>query len=401
MAIKWILQALFIILISSSSYAVDLTNISFIDYVRYVANTSQVNIVIDEEVDTKFSVILPDDLSSKDSFSIFRSVLNKNKLYLVKYGSVYYVKKLDDNKRFYSIKLKYLLPDVVIPIIKEYYPSLVVSKSKRTLIYLAAQNVDNDVRTLVELLDRETKSKKIKIQMISFNDKDLSEYGLNLAASHSDKSGSISYQTLISDLTVSQKLLLSFTNMQLDFFLSDLKTKSLIDFKFAPIISLFDNKPTSFDMTTNIGYLSQSQSVNGSNDVQQNSYAYKDVGSVIKIDQVSVTDDKVYFHIDMKYETILDKSATPTTSKKAIDNYIDLKNGQTLMIAGLKDSEDRVQHREIPLLSSIPLLGSLFKWDSKTKQQNTFAIFISNIDTNTTYDLNATSEQKGAPLAGK
>jgi len=376
-----------ILLLLNSLFASDFVDLSFTDYVRFVSNTSKMNIVVDESLDTKFDVILPYDYKDQDTQNVFQAVLKKNKFELHKYGTIYYIRKMDDLPHFHSIKTAYVLPDVVLTVAKQYFPTIVFSKSKKSIIYYSTESQSDDIFKLVNMLDQLTKSKKIKIQMISFNDSDLEQYGLQLETKFSQNNGNnLSYVNLIKDLTVSQNLLLTLGSAQLNFYIDDLKSKSLIDSKFSPILSLFDNKETKLNITTNIPYLSQSQSVNGSNSINANNYTYKDVGTTINVDNVSINDDSIYFHIAMQYELILDQTITPTTSKRSIDNFINLKNGQTLMIAGIKDDQNRFTHSEIPILAQIPYIGNLFKWVSKSRNGTTFAIFISNVENNTTLE---------------
>lgn len=382
--VKWIL--LLLLYSKISLFAVDLVGNSFIDYIRFVSNTSNVNIIIDEDINTNFSLILPADYKSKDSFKILKFVLEKHDLYLVKYDSIYYIKKISKEKKYNSVKLKFLLPDNIIPIINKYHSDIVVSKSKKTIIFKADYKESKEIKELIDLLDKPTKTKKIKITLISFQDDDIEEFGLNFDSKVSNDKNNFEYKTLINNLSTSQVLSVNIPNFALDIYLSDLKTHSIVDFKFSPILSLFDNEKTDFHIVNNIPYLSEDRAINGTNNIESNSFQYKDVGSKIEIDKVSVTDESVYFHISMQYEIILDSSLTPTTAKRSIDNYIKLKNGETIMIAGLKGTEVRKLKREIPLLASIPYLGEVFKWNYDSTKQETFAILISNIDDDYIYD---------------
>lgn len=387
-------------------FAFDMSGTTFVDYVRFVSNTSKINIIIDEEIDTKFSLILPDNFNTKDSFKIFKQVLYKNDMYIVKYNSVYYIKKIDEDKHYHSVKLKYLLPDKIIHIIEKYHKNIIISKSKKTIIFQANNKESIEIKNLISLLDKATKTKKIKIELISFEDNNLEEFGLDMDIESSSDSGSVSYNTFVKGLQSSSSFSLSLDNFSLGLYLSDLKSRSLIDFKFSPTVSLFDNEITNFNLTKNIPYLSEDRSIDGTNDIESNSFTYKDVGSTININKVAITDDYVYFHIKMQYEIILDNSLTPVTAKRSIDNYVKLKNGQSIMITGLKGIEERIIKKEIPLLSSIWLIGDLFKWESNQVNKETFAIFLSNIeeDINLENYIDASDDAsvKGVPtLVGK
>jgi len=375
--VKWtLLIALFL---NFNLYAVDLSDSTFVDFVKFVSNTTGKNFIIDENIDNKISIILPSDFNPNNSFKILKNILKKNDMFLVKVGDTYYIKKVSDEQHFYSKKLKFLLPDKIISIISKYYPSLHISKSKKTLIFKSTYKDSKDIFSLINMLDKPTKSKKIKVSLISYKDDDLAQFGMNMDIKLSRDTNSFEYKTLITDLIGSSSLLLSFKNTVLDFYLSDLKTHNLIDFKFTPTLSLYDDKITSFDITKKIPYLEGTRSIDGSNDIENNIYTYKDVGSIIRIDEVAVTDEYVYFHIKMQYEVILDNSLTPVTSKRSIDNYIKLKDNESILIAGIKSSDKTIAHKEIPLLSSIPLVGGAFKWDSETNKKESFAIIITSV----------------------
>jgi len=379
---------------------VDMAGTSFIDYIRFVSNSSNINIVVDEKIDNKFSLILPNDYRSQDNFKILKSILYKNDMYITRYGTVYYINKNDVQEKYYSKKLVFILPDKIIKIIKEHNPDIVISKSKKTLIFKSTHKVANKIYSLIELLDKPIKEKKVKITLVSYDENNLKEFGINMNISLFNPETFLSYTTFINNLSLSQTLSYHSTNMNLDFYLSDLKSNSIIDFKFSPIISLFDNEKTSFNITKNIPYLSSSRSVDGSNAIEDSSFTYKDVGSKILIDKVSIIDEAVYFHIQLQYEVIIDSSSTPITSKKSIDNYIKLKNGESIMIAGIKGSDVQTLKKEIPMLSSIPYLGELFKWESNSRKDETFAIFIQNVDIDATYknlDVEAIVSSKRGP----
>jgi hypothetical protein len=72
---------------------------------------------------------------------------------------------------------------------------------------------------------------------------------------------------------------------------------------------------------------------------------------------------------------------------------IKLHNNQSIVIAGFNNEEISRIHKEIPLLSSLPYVGKVFKWDSNSKNKETFAIIVSNIDA-----ANDFAKKGGTPL---
>jgi len=386
-----IIRLTLIALLVVNSYAIDMVNNSFIDFVRFVSNSTDKNFIIDEDIDTHISIVLPHHFDTKDSFKVLKNILQKNDMYLVKIGSTYYIKR-SDIKRFFSVKLVFLLPDKIIPIIKKYYPNIQLSKSKKTIIYQATYKQSLQIKNLISLLDKPTKSKKVRISLISYKDIDIYKYGLNFNLKSTSTNYDLQYKTFLNNLIGSSSFVFKISTFDLSTFISDLKTNNLINTKFSPTLSLFDNEVTKFSITQKIPYLNGNTSINGANDVKNETYSYNDVGSTILLDKVSITDEDIYFHISMKYEVILDKTLTPTTSMRYIDNYIKLHNNQSIIIAGFTSEEISKLHNEIPLLASIPYLGDIFKWDSDNNKKETFAIIISNIDT-----ANEFAQKGGSP----
>jgi type II secretory pathway component GspD/PulD (secretin) len=309
-------------------FAIDLVDNSFIDFVRFVSNSTGKNFIVDEDIDTRISVILPHDFNNLDSYKVLKSVVSKKNMFIVKIGSTYYIKKIKKKKppikQFFSKKLLFLLPKNIIPIIKKYYPNVKITKSKKTVIYMCTKQEEKSISKLITMLDKPNKSKKVKITLISYNDSDLYEYGLSLDASVKNGLNSIQYKTFLQNLVSSSSLVLNLQNIDISAFITDLKTKELIDSKFSPTLTLSDGKSTEFSITQKIPFLNGSTSINGSNDVKEDTYSYNDVGSSVYLDNVTITDDELYFHIKMQYEIILEKSLTPTTSKRSIDNYLKL-----------------------------------------------------------------------------
>jgi type IV pilus assembly protein PilQ len=66
----------------------------------------------------------------------------------------------------------------------------------------------------------------------------------------------------------------------------------------------------------------------------------------------------------------------PTINKRELSTTLAVKEGETVVLGGLvqeSDSEDRTQ---VPLLGSIPLLGSLFSSSTKEKRKSQLMIYV-------------------------
>lgn len=68
--------------------------------------------------------------------------------------------------------------------------------------------------------------------------------------------------------------------------------------------------------------------------------------------------------------------ALPRTRSSTIVTTMMLETGQTAVIGGLSSDSDTETHSEVPGLSKIPLLGELFKHESKQRERRTLLVFI-------------------------
>jgi len=66
----------------------------------------------------------------------------------------------------------------------------------------------------------------------------------------------------------------------------------------------------------------------------------------------------------------------PTIDTRVLESMVRLRNGQTIVLGGQRQSENVVNSRGIPLLSSIPILGWLFSSKTIAKNETQMMIFL-------------------------
>lgn len=358
--------------------ASDLVDQSFIDFVRFVSNTSKQNIILDESVDKRFSIVLPNDYQSRDSLELFYSVLDKNDLEPIILGSTMYIKKRSDNQKFYSIDLFFELPDSISKAIIANYPDIKVSTIQKTVAFKTDSKKYGEIRSLVDVLDRPRPQRKLKIIMISYNDSILKEYGAKLNAQFSGSSN-IGLTSIINSLVLGNTLTFSNASNNLSLSFSALNSAGVAKIYVDNIVSLSDGKDSTVRATKTIPYLSQENNVNGNQNVSTNSYQYKDVGTEILLSNVTVTEDTLYFQSTFRYEQLINDSITPTTSKREVINYLRIPSGSSMLISGIRSNDDSTNKSKIPILGDIPYFGSIFRYETTNHKEETFAIYLENV----------------------
>jgi Flp pilus assembly secretin CpaC len=70
------------------------------------------------------------------------------------------------------------------------------------------------------------------------------------------------------------------------------------------------------------------------------------------------------------------KSTFPLLSVRETDTTVKLRDGQTIIIAGLIQERIEESYTGVPALQSLPLMGSLFRYKTRTKKNSELVIMI-------------------------
>src|SRR6185312_1021105 len=108
----------------------------------------------------------------------------------------------------------------------------------------------------------------------------------------------------------------------------------------------------------------------------------EEVGTILKITPQINEGDSVILKIEMESSSVVPKNAGPqgavdlTTNKRTVSTNVLIEDGGIIVIGGLISNEYDRNNTGVPFLSSIPLLGQLFKDRQGTLQKKDLMIFI-------------------------
>jgi general secretion pathway protein D len=112
------------------------------------------------------------------------------------------------------------------------------------------------------------------------------------------------------------------------------------------------------------------------------SFEYRDVGKILKITPHVSEGRNVRLKLSLEV-TALDRVATvattasrPVTQKRTIDTTVLVQDNHTIVIGGLIDDSRNNNETKVPGLGDIPLLGWLFKTQSKGEEKTNLYIFL-------------------------
>ena len=152
-----------------------------------------------------------------------------------------------------------------------------------------------------------------------------------------------------------------------------------------PQLMTLDNEEASVVVAENIPFVTTSNTDASNTDYTSQSYEYKDVGITLKITPQINDRNSVRLKIYQEVSDVIQSTVSvgndvsvlaPTTRKRTAETAVEVKDGQTVVIAGLIEKTDTTGEKGVPGLSDIPGLGWLFKTKSTESGKTNLFIFL-------------------------
>ena len=148
-----------------------------------------------------------------------------------------------------------------------------------------------------------------------------------------------------------------------------------------PRILVLDNETAEFKIISEIPYTETSQTSAGG---AMTSIKFKEVGVELKVTPHVTRDGMIRLHIIPEFGVVSEKGTTtatgvqtvPTVDTRKVDTKALVKDGQTVVLGGLRKRTVSQDISKIPVLGDIPLLGGLFTEVSEEVETNELIIFI-------------------------
>jgi len=104
----------------------------------------------------------------------------------------------------------------------------------------------------------------------------------------------------------------------------------------------------------------------------------RDVGISLKVTPVVMGNGQLVLTIDSKADSLSnDNNASDIiTNQRQIQTTVQIKDGQTLLLGGLSDSNSTDSNRSIPWFESIPVIGWLFRSHSDSVSDRTMFVLL-------------------------
>jgi len=149
-----------------------------------------------------------------------------------------------------------------------------------------------------------------------------------------------------------------------------------------PNILTLDNEEAKFVVGQNVPFVTGSftQSSNASTNPFQ-TIERKDVGLTLKVTPQVTEGSSVKLKAFLEISSVVPttasvKSADLITNKRSVENTVLVDDGQIVVIGGLIQDDTKNNDSKVPLLGDIPLLGNLFKYQTRSRDKTNLMIFL-------------------------
>jgi len=378
-----------LILITCNLFAIDYNNISFSNFLKELSHQSKKNIVISGQVDTNFSVFLPDfdHTDSKAIFVLLKNVLHVNDLDYKITGNVILIFKakpllpveeiaeeiIEEELQHYVVRYKNILPQNITKALTIFKGIEVVPFKDRVLIYAKPSQIET-IKEIIKAIDLSYEIRSLAVTVLATNNSKVKKLGVDLEYF---KNLNLLGNTYIKFIT-STATLTSSVESPANFlmFINAMNEKGISNIIYNPVITILDGKDATIESTTKIPTTTGSTKTENAQTVTTNTTSYKNVGLRLYITEVVIVNNQVSFSLDLYIESPIDNSDTPRISSKHIKTNVTLDNNNSFLLGGINGYEDLETDRNVPIIENIPILNHLTRYKSEQINDYTYSVFI-------------------------
>ena len=390
--------------------SLDLVDADLRNVLRLISDVTGTNIVI--EPDAGGRVTLRVEQIPWDQ--VLDMVLSMNNLGMEKHGNVIRIARMEKLRQETTVKtdeikakqdlseayrdtgdivtvyfpVNYALPSDIakrVEDLKSDRGKITVDDKTRVIIYTDFLSRIENARILVGKLDKQTSQVLIEARIVTMTTSLSRTIGTSFSLGISHVNSTNSATPFTQSWTVNSPATNFFgfalaqifgkTLVELDLTLAAYESTSDLNIVAAPKVVTLDNVKATITQGTQIPYLQ----INETGTTTGTQF----VNAVVELQVVPhiTPDGKVRMEIQAKQDEPTSETYTineqPGIETRKISTELMVDDGNIVMIGGVLRNRDSAAERRTPGLARIPIIGSLFKMDSTTKEKTELVIFIS------------------------
>ncbi|MEY3142279.1 MAG: hypothetical protein RLY21_772 [Planctomycetota bacterium] len=168
------------------------------------------------------------------------------------------------------------------------------------------------------------------------------------------------------------------TTDDLAFFLQALSTDNSVRILQQPRVFTSDNKEAKFVAGSDVSFLTGETSGFQTGGTSQTSYQQQFVGVGVNVRPRITQDNNVAMEVEILLSNLSSTTinSNPVVDRRQTNTTVTVKNGQTIVISGIRREQETQIDRRIPFLGDIPLLGAAFSSTERSKEVVELVVFL-------------------------
>jgi general secretion pathway protein D len=396
----------------------DFNNVNLPVLVQFISELTGKNFVIDERVRGKVTIFSPKKIAISRVYDVFVSVLELKGLAVVVHGDIYQIRPLAEVPPSRSVHV-YTLENTSAEDMAKVLRGLVskpagrarqasrgaraggraigelsgptqvlADKATNSLIITATDNDYEIIKAVIQKLDMKRKQVFVEAVVLEMRVDKFRELGTDLGAvfgytKGNDVAGIGGFNQDPNDLLslASVPGVVGLGKVNVRAVLKALQSADDVNILSTPQILTSDGQKAEIVVAENIPFPGAQSQTTGGN--VQTTIERKDVGVILRLTPTVMENDLVRLDVYQEISSVTETSQSvgntvlgPTTNKRSANTTVVVHDGQTVVIGGLIRDNAVITERKIPLLGDIPLLGWLFKVQSKRLEKTNLMIFL-------------------------
>ncbi|MDQ7984075.1 secretin N-terminal domain-containing protein [Pseudomonas sp. G34] len=251
------------------------------------------------------------------------------------------------------------------------------SPTSNALIVTATRPQLDAIKEVVTEIDRPRRQVQITAVVAELSDNDFEALGLNAAAGSNrlDLSGRTIRSSDRSDLGFS----LTFSGPTISAFLQAVRSSSTSNLLSTPQLLTLNREPASIVVGQNVPFIT-GQTTSGSTPASDpfQTIVRQDVGVTLQVTPFITPSDAIELQVSQSASSVSDDNtaADIITNTRRILTKVQLKDGQGVMLGGLRSTQTDRSVSSVPILGDIPYLGRAFRYESNRVRTTNLVVLI-------------------------
>ncbi len=385
---------------NDKSININFKDLSISELIQITSKITKKNILITKKIEGKVDFISQTALSKEELLELLIKVLNSKNYTLVEDGNILKVVSLQNNssqsissnKINKIIKLKNLESKKIMPVINKIAasyknkPFVSYEHDSNTVVLIGNKNEVNEISNLINKLDIRKTQIYVEARIIEISEIRTKNLGVKYGLSGGTSTGS-SLFTFASSLNDGDSIVLdssirdftpltSMSVLALGATINLLKENLALEIISEPSILCLDNQESSIYVGETRSIKTGTTTTSGGN--INDSYTREDIGLKLNV-RPRIIGDEIMLNIQTILEDIKQsrtQSGNPITLKKEIKTTAIVKNSESVILGGLIKNKTDFATSSVPFLGDIPIIGNLFKNETKIKDKINLVIII-------------------------